>query len=74
MYFPMINSDWLVIYLVSWPISVGKVASRFEYKYNSVNAGATSLIEGGSVFIFDFDRSSLVFPSSRHLLNSRDRS
>ena len=61
-------------YLVSVPISGGKVDNRFEYKYNSVNEEATSLTEGGRVFMLDLERFNRVRPSSLHLLNSRDKS
>jgi hypothetical protein len=64
----------MITYFVKVPISCGNVANRFEYKYNSVNEDATSLTDDGSVFMLDFDRSSLVRPSSLHLLNSRGRS
>ena len=60
--------------MINAPISGGKVDNLLEYKYNSVNEGATSLTDEGSVFMLDLERSNLVRPSSRHLLNSRDRS
>ena len=63
-----------ITYFVNVPISCGNVANRFEYKYSSVREDATSLTDDGSVLILDFDRSSLVRPSSLHLLNSRGRS